>query len=78
MIMHTDNLESVKQFGLRHGYKVCTAVRYLGGFIRDHESKRDWEKVRTSRWQWIIHTIRKMAGGYLQSSYTALLCEIQL
>ena len=37
LILHPNNTESGKRFGLRHGFKFCTGVHYLGGFIGDDE-----------------------------------------
>ena len=31
IIVRPDNLEAGKVFGARHGFKVCTGTRYLGG-----------------------------------------------
>ena len=41
LIVHPDNIEAGKGFGLRHGFKVCTGALYLGGSIGDEGSKRD-------------------------------------
>ena len=39
MIVNFDNIEAGKEFGARHGFKVCTGARYLGGYIGDDKSK---------------------------------------
>ena len=31
LIVHPENLEPGKRFGLSHGFKVCTGTHYLGG-----------------------------------------------
>ena len=49
MIMHPENIESGKRFGFCHGFKVCTGVIYLGGFIGNNESKRNWLKERKNK-----------------------------
>ena len=41
-IVHLENLEAGKLFGACHGFKMFTGARYLGVYIRDDESKRDW------------------------------------
>ena len=41
LIVHPDIIETGKHVCLRHGFKVCTGVCYLGGFIRDDDPKRD-------------------------------------
>ena len=46
-------------FGARHGFRVCTGARYLGGYIGDDESKRDFMRDRTLTWGKNINTIRK-------------------
>ena len=51
MIVHPDNIEAGKGFGLRHRFKVCTGALYLGGFIGGEESKRDYLKERTQTWE---------------------------
>ena len=52
-------------------------TRYLGGFIGDEKSKRDWLKYRTSKWEKNICAITKMLGEYPQESYVAVVCVIQ-
>ena len=47
LIVHPENLKDGKEFGPRHGFKVCTGARYLGGYIGDNESKSDWLRERT-------------------------------
>ena len=42
LIVRSKNLEAEKHFGARHGFKVCKVARYLGGYIGDENSKRDW------------------------------------
>ena len=44
LIVHLDDLETRKLFGLFHGFKVFFGACYLGGFIRDDESRYDWLK----------------------------------
>ena len=44
MIVHPDNLEVGKLFGIYHGFKVYAVLCYLGGYIKDEESKREWLK----------------------------------
>ena len=46
LVMHMENIESGKLFGLSHGFKFCTGARYLGGLIGDDKSKYDWLKKR--------------------------------
>ena len=59
-------------FGSRHGFKVCTGARYLGGYIRDDKSKIDWLIERPLTWEKNISTIRETAGNYPQESYTTV------
>ena len=42
LIVRPENLEARKVFGARHGFRVCTGTRYIGGYIGDNESKHDW------------------------------------
>ena len=77
LIVHPDNLKSGKMFVLCHGFKVCTGACYLGLFIGDDESKRDWLKERTEMWEQKIHTISKTAGKYTQESYAFVIRAIQ-
>ena len=46
-------------FGARQRFKVCTGARYLGGYIGDGESKRDWLREGTLTWEKNIGTISK-------------------
>ena len=34
LIVHLHNIASRKDFGLRHGFKVCTGMCYLGGLSK--------------------------------------------
>ena len=47
LIAHPGNIEAGKVFGARHRFRVCTGACYLGGYIGDDESKRDWMRKRT-------------------------------
>ena len=47
LIMHSENIESEKRFGLCQGCTVCTGARCLEMFIRDDKSKHVWLKERT-------------------------------
>ena len=42
LIICLENFEAGKEFGARHGFKVCTGPRYIGGYVEDGEPKRDW------------------------------------
>ena len=64
-------------FGARYGFKVFTGTRYLGGYIGDDKSKRDWLRERTLTWEKSIKTISKTAGKYPQESYAAVVRAIQ-
>ena len=77
LIVHLGNLNSVKLFGVCHGFKVCTGMHYIGGFVEDNESKHGWLKDHTSTWDRIIFTFRKTAGEYPQDSYSAVVLMIQ-
>ena len=47
LIVHPENLESGKELWARHGFKMYTGPRYLGGYIGDDETKTIvWESVR--------------------------------
>ena len=64
-------------FRRRHGFKVCKGARYLGGYIREDESKRDWLRECTMKWEKNINTISKTAGKCNQESYAAVVCAIK-
>ena len=51
-------------FGARHEFKVCTGARYMGGYIGDDESKRDWLRECMLKWEKNISMIRKTEGKY--------------
>ena len=78
LIVNSDNLEARKMFGSRHGFKVCTGACYLGRYMGENESKREWMKERMGTWERKIFTIRKTAGKYPQRSYAAVVCAIKL
>ena len=76
LIMHLDNLETGKQFGLRHGFKVCTVACYIGGFIGNKESKRDWLKDHTATRENDIYKTVKTTLRYHQEIYSAVVQAI--
>ena len=53
-------------------------ARYIGGYIGDDESKGDWLKNWTDKWERDIHAIRKTAEKYPQKSYAASARAVQL
>ena len=61
----------------RHGFKVCTGACYLGGYIEDSKSKRNWLRECMLTWENNISTIIKTAGQYPQESYAAVVHAIQ-
>ena len=77
LIICLDNIEAVKVFGRRHGFKVCTWARYLGSYIRDDESKLDWIKDRTLTWDMNVSMISVTTGKYPHESYAVVVCAIQ-
>ena len=77
LIVRPENLQTVKVFGARHGFRVCTVACYLGGYIGDNESKQDWFRECTLKWEKNINTIRKTVGEYLQDSYAVVVSAIQ-
>ena len=77
LIAHLDNIEAGKVLGPRHGFKVCTGVRYLGDYIGDDKYNGDWMRERTLTWDKNIIMIRKTTGEYSQESYAAVARAIQ-
>ena len=63
--------------GERHGFRLCTEARYLGGYLGDNKSKRNWLRVRTLTWDNNINMISKTTGKYPQDIYAADVCAIQ-
>ena len=39
LIVRPENIDTGKVFGRRHVFKVCMGARFIGGYIRDKESK---------------------------------------
>ena len=77
MIVHPNNLEAGELFGVHRGFKVCTGARYLGGYIRDNESKFHWIQNWAEKRERSISVITKTAGKYPQESYAAVARVIQ-
>ena len=75
--VRSENLDAGKVFGARHGFRVCTGARYLGGYIGDDKSKRDWPRERTLTREKNISTISETAGKYPQESYAVVVRAIQ-
>ena len=67
--MHPETVKFGKLFGSLYGFKVCTAVHYIGGYIRYNESKCDKLKYCTERWKRNICTVSKTTGKYPHESY---------
>ena len=63
LVVHLDNLNARKLFGLRHVFKVYTGACCLGKFIRYDESKLDWVKLNTNAWEQNIIVIRVPMWG---------------
>ena len=53
-------------------------ARYLGSYIWNDESKREWLKYSTETCERNICMIRKTAGKYTQEHYDAVVHVIQL
>ena len=64
LIFYTDNIEAGIIFGAHHGFNVCMSARYLGVFIGDDASKREWLIDQMEVWERNIITIRKHAVKY--------------
>ena len=62
MIVHLNNIKEGGLFVAHYGFTVCTGARYLGGYIGDDESKVDWIKKRTEKWERKIHAVTKAEG----------------
>ena len=77
LIVHPENLEEGKVFGARHVFRVCTGACYLGYYIGDDESKRDWLRESTLTWEKNINKISKTMGKCPQESYAAVVRAIQ-
>ena len=77
LIVRPENLEDRKVFRRRHGFKVCTGARYIGGYIGLDKSKNDWLRERILTWEKNISTISETAGKHPQESYAAVVRAIQ-
>ena len=51
LILHPDNIETRELFGLRHGFNIQAYACYLGSFIKDKNSKRDWLQDCMLKWE---------------------------
>ena len=85
LIMHPDNPTAGKESGLRHWFKFLTGARYLGGFIGDDESKCEWLKYWTSKWEkkiarspkwWGNIPRRVMPQWFVQSNWNGYFCNV--
>ena len=75
--MHPENLETRKDFGAHHRFKVYTGAHYLWGYIGDKNPKRDWLRERTLTWEKNISKVRENMGKYPQESYAVVVHAIQ-
>ena len=78
VIFHPYNFKAGGLFGAHHGFTVCMGACYLSGYIRDYESKGNWLKNRTYKWERNILVITESLGKYPQESYDTVDCDIQL
>ena len=77
LIVNPDHIEAGKEFGDRHGFKLCTDARHLGGYIGYGKSNRNCLRESMETWEKNIGTIIKTAEKYPQESYVAVACAIQ-
>ena len=77
LIVRLENLDTLKVFRARHGFRVCTGVRYLGVYIGDDDSKRDWLRECTLMWEKYVNTISEITWKYPNESYAAVVRAIQ-
>ena len=77
LIIRPDNIEAGKLFGSRHGFKVFTGARCLGGYIGDDDSKHDWLRERTLMWEKKINTIYETTGKCPHESYAVVVRAIR-
>ena len=75
--MHINHLEAGNLFGLRHGFKVCTGMCYLGSYIGEDKYKRECIKDRTETWEKNMCTSRKTTRKFHQEIYAMVVCAIQ-
>ena len=75
--MLLENLKVRKVFSACHGFKVCKDEHYLGHYIGDDKSNREWLRERTLTWENNIGMISETAGKYPQESYAAVERAIQ-
>ena len=61
LIMHMKNIDVGEPFVECHGFKVCTGVHYLSGYIGDEESKDDCTKKQMKKWEIDICALIKTA-----------------
>ena len=64
LIVHPYNIEAGKLFVARHVFKFFTGALYLGGYIGDDKSKREWLKNWKEKRERNIHVITKIEGKY--------------
>ena len=77
LIVHPENLESGKEFSTRRIFKVCAGSLYLGGYIRDDNSRSTWMKESILAWENNINTFSKTIGKYPQDSCAVVIRSIQ-
>ena len=62
--MHLYNIKAKKLYVLRHWFKVYMGACYIGVYIRDEESKRDWLKNCREMWERNIFRISETTEKY--------------
>ena len=77
LIVHPKNIESGKLLGAHHGFRVCIVAHYLGDYIGDDESKRDWLRECMLTWEKNTNRISKTTGKYPYTSYDTVVHAIQ-
>ena len=76
--MHLYNLKAGDLFCANNYFKVCTSARYLGCYIGDEKSKRDWLKNWTEKWERKVPGVHKTEVKYPQESYITVDNEVHL
>ena len=59
------------------GIKIVTGSRYLGGFVGERETERQWVRTKVEGWVESVKTLAGVARKHPQSAYAGLQKSLQ-
>jgi hypothetical protein len=74
---HGDSMETAKRMLAEFDFQYSVGSRYVGGFIGDSDTQRQWMEPQIEKWVEGVSTLAKVARKYLQTAYAGLVQSLQ-